>query len=249
METDNHISEAIDTVSFFLAKRDLSELSQAVLMREGHGQFDVLLALGCDLTEVVERAVAAFRDGLVKVVVFSGGIGHGTQYLRDNVRRKYGLKTDDLPEAEIMAMLAMNLGMARENFLVENTSTNGGENIRFSLQLLDKLNYVANSILLIQDPFMQLRSHYTVLRAVSRRKNAVVRSFAPFIPTARDMLSESHWTKARFFELLLREIPRLRDAPGGYGPQGMDFFDHVDIPANVGKSYTLVKNYCLATSG
>ena len=41
------------------------------------------------------------------------------------------------------------------------------------------------------------------------------------------------WPVQRFLSLLLGEIPRLRDAPGGYGPLGAGFICHVDIPAEV----------------
>jgi hypothetical protein len=48
-------------------------------------------------------------------------------------------------------------------------------------------------------------------------------------------LSNEHgvWRVERFMSLLLGEIPRLRDAPGGYGPTGSGFIDHVDIPWEV----------------
>eukprot|EP00775_Hariotina_reticulata_P006491 gene6491-6718_t len=48
-------------------------------------------------------------------------------------------------------------------------------------------------------------------------------------------LSRQHgvWEVERFISLLLGEIPRLRDAPGGYGPKGSGFIGHVDIPVEV----------------
>jgi hypothetical protein len=41
------------------------------------------------------------------------------------------------------------------------------------------------------------------------------------------------WGVDRFLSLLLGEVPRLRDAPGGYGPKGSGFIDRVDIPEEV----------------
>jgi hypothetical protein len=54
-----------------------------------------------------------------------------------------------------------------------------------------------------------------------------------------DGLSEREgvWGVARFVSLLLGEVPRLRDAPGGYGPKGAGFIDHVDIPLEVEEAY------------
>lgn len=41
------------------------------------------------------------------------------------------------------------------------------------------------------------------------------------------------WRMERFVSLVLGEVPRLRDAPGGYGPKGLAFIDHVDLPPEV----------------
>ncbi|CUH97822.1 hypothetical protein P22_3968 [Propionispora sp. 2/2-37] len=48
------------------------------------------------------------------------------------------------------------------------------------------------------------------------------------------------WSKERFYELLMGEIWRLRDDEKGYGPQGKNYFGHVDIPYQVEFSYELL---------
>ncbi|WP_426785028.1 hypothetical protein ACP3TB_12950 [Rahnella variigena] len=45
----------------------------------------------------------------------------------------------------------------------------------------------------------------------------------------------------RFVSLLLGEIPRLRNAPGGYGPRGAGFIAKVDIPAEIEEIYARLK--------
>lgn len=49
--------------------------------------------------------------------------------------------------------------------------------------------------------------------------------------------SQGVWDVRRFLSLLLGEIPRLRDQPGGYGPQGQGFIDHVDVPQHVEEAW------------
>jgi hypothetical protein len=41
------------------------------------------------------------------------------------------------------------------------------------------------------------------------------------------------WRPERFFDLIMGEIPRLRDDEAGYGPMGKAFITHVDIPMEV----------------
>jgi hypothetical protein len=45
--------------------------------------------------------------------------------------------------------------------------------------------------------------------------------------------SAALWDTRRFFDLLMGEIPRLRDDENGYGPRGRNFIVHVDIPEEV----------------
>lgn len=45
------------------------------------------------------------------------------------------------------------------------------------------------------------------------------------------------WEMGRFCDLVAGEIPRLRDDAQGYGPRGMGFIDHVDIPEEVDEAW------------
>lgn len=47
-------------------------------------------------------------------------------------------------------------------------------------------------------------------------------------------LSEAElWEKQRLYELLVGEIPRLRDDENGYGPRGKNFMSHVDVSKEI----------------
>jgi hypothetical protein len=50
------------------------------------------------------------------------------------------------------------------------------------------------------------------------------------------------WDIDRYINLLMGEIPRLRDDRDGYGPAGKGFIAHVDIPADVEKAFSGLKN-------
>lgn len=42
----------------------------------------------------------------------------------------------------------------------------------------------------------------------------------------------------RYLELVMGEIPRIRDDQNGYGPKGRDIIPHVNIPAEVEQAYS-----------
>ena len=78
-------------------------------------------------------------------------------------------------------------------------------------------------------------------------------SFAPFVPrigTRADALCftdaahEDLHSIGHLLELVMGEIPRLRDDEHGYGPRGTGFFGHVDIPKAVEAAFgRLLKGY------
>ena len=142
-----------------------------------------------------------------------------------------------MPEAEIMALLAINhFGVDPSMVITEGSSTNTGENIMFSLKILKKHDIPVTSALLMQDPFMQLRSAMTFKKYSPA---TVLISYAPFIPYAGMPCGSVNglWSRERFSEFLIREIPRLRDDENGYGPSGAGFISHIDIPAEGEESY------------
>ena len=50
------------------------------------------------------------------------------------------------------------------------------------------------------------------------------------------------WEIDRYINLLMGEIPRLRDDRDGYGPEGKQYIAHVDIPESVENAFSELKN-------
>ena len=50
------------------------------------------------------------------------------------------------------------------------------------------------------------------------------------------------WSMERYVNLLMGEIPRLRDDENGYGPRGKGFIAHVDIPEEVLHAFEELKH-------
>ncbi|HUI51904.1 MAG TPA: YdcF family protein [Terriglobales bacterium] len=229
-----------------------------VVQRAGLDRFDVIALFGNELPATLTEACQLFQSGLSRFLLFSGGRGHSTQPLFANLARssryqkyaKQGWIGETLPEAEAFARLAkLEFGIPGDKILVEDASTNTGENARFTLDLLTRRIPAAHHMLLLQDPLMQRRAVLTVAKALESVANPI-RCFsrAAFVPEI--VLSASGewefasgsaqelWSKQRFLSIVLGEIKRLRNDENGYGPRGRNFLPAVEIPADVLASYT-----------
>jgi hypothetical protein len=188
------------------------------------------------------------------LLLFSGGIGHATRLLVENLRvSDFAPLLDDaassLGEAELYALVAQRaFSIPADRIRVEPRSTNGGENARFSLRLLREAGLADAPVILLQDPLMQRRTVLTWLHESEKAgRHSQVLSHPSFIPKVEPgpnavprlipTQSRDPWTFDRYLGMLLGEIARLRDDENGYGPRGKNFLPHVDIPAEVWASY------------
>ena len=220
---------------------------------------DAIALLGNQVIATLTAACALMQRSPSATLVLSGGAGHSTRPLYENLCNSgygaflwRGLIVESMAEAEMYAVVAqMTFGIPASRILVENRSTNSAENCRFSLELLQQANRRLDSVLILQDPTMQRRSMLTWEReAESAGVNARAFSHAVFVPRVEpghDGLLQFHgdqaqgsWTMERFLSLLIGEVRRLRDNEDGYGPRGRNYLPHVEIPEVVLESYLRV---------
>ena len=110
---------------------------------------DAILVLCSHDERVGERCVELFNEGWAPLVIFSGGFGAITKQLWTE------------PEAERFARLAIAAGLPEDKVLIENRSSNTGENIRFTKQLLAELGLNLQKFIVVQKPYMERRSFAT----------------------------------------------------------------------------------------
>jgi len=111
---------------------------------------DVIMAFGCADPMVGERAAQLFLDGYAPVLLFSGGLGKGTE----------GRLTKS--EAENYADTAEALGVPRDRMILETKSTNTGENLRFSHALLKQRGMEVKKAIVVHQPNMGKRIRATL---------------------------------------------------------------------------------------
>lgn len=110
---------------------------------------DCILALGSHDLRVAERAAQLYLDGWAPLLICSGHLGNFTKDMWAK------------SEADLFAEVALNMGVPKEAIMVENKSTNTGENILFTQQLLAQHNLDFHSFIVVQKPYMERRSYAT----------------------------------------------------------------------------------------
>jgi uncharacterized SAM-binding protein YcdF (DUF218 family) len=108
-----------------------------------------ILVLGSHDTRVAERGAELFLEGWAPLLIFSGGLGR----LTDGVWKE--------TEADKFAAIAIDKGVPAHAILIENKSTNTGENIIFTKALLKEKNFDPESYIVVQKPYMERRSFAT----------------------------------------------------------------------------------------
>ena len=86
---------------------------------------ELIFILGSNDIRVAEYAAELYARKLAPLLLFSGGMGRFTGEWA-------------VPEAELFAEEAMKKGVPGDCILIENKSTNTGENVRFSRAVLKK---------------------------------------------------------------------------------------------------------------
>jgi hypothetical protein len=124
---------------------------------------DAILVLCSHDTAVAERGAQLLLSGWAPLLIFSGGLGAITRHLWREA------------EADQFAAIAVSMGVPRERILIENQSTNTGENVQFTRQLLSEKQLDPQRFILVQKPYMERRS-YATFRQQWPEKEVIVTS-------------------------------------------------------------------------
>jgi uncharacterized SAM-binding protein YcdF (DUF218 family) len=124
---------------------------------------DAIVVLCSHDLAVAERGAQLFLEGWAPLMIFSGGLGTITKQLWHE------------PEADQFAAVAVRLGVAPDKILIENQSTNTGENVLFTRRLLKDKQLDLRKVIVVQKPYMERRS-YATFKKVWPEMNVVVTS-------------------------------------------------------------------------
>jgi uncharacterized SAM-binding protein YcdF (DUF218 family) len=184
---------------------------------------DAILVLCSHDTVVAQRGAQLFLEGWAPLLIFSGGLGSITERLFDE------------PEADRFARIAERIGVPRTAIVVENQSTNTGENILFTRALLAERQLDPASFIVVQKPYMERRS-YATFRKLWPEKPLVVTS--PQISLDEYLKTCSHEALSvdDVISIMVGDLQRIRLYPD------KGFQIHQDIPEDVWDAYTQLVN-------
>lgn len=151
---------AANQVGAWLAQDDLAMLPALP-------QVDVVVLAGNAVIPTIDAACRLAAEREVPLLI-SGGVGHSTNYLYEAVRqdtRYRMLPVVGRPEAHVLADIAHDYWqIPRSRLVVEDQSTNCGENARFTRTTLENGGIPHRRGIVIQGPTMQRRTMATFAR-------------------------------------------------------------------------------------
>ena len=179
---------------------------------------DAVLVLCSHDMAVAERGAQLLLDGWAPLLIFSGGLGSITARLWQE------------PEADQFARVATGLGVPNELILIENRSTNTGENILFTRRLLAERQIDPRKFIVVQKPYMERRS-YATFRKLWPEKDLVVTSPRVSFEEYLGRYSNQALSPDDVVSIMVGDLQRLRVYPerGFQIPQ--------EIPASVWSAF------------
>lgn len=179
---------------------------------------DAILVLCSHDKKVAERGAQLFLDGWAPLLIFSGGLGTITKDFWT------------VPEAEQFAEIAVKMGVPEKNILIENKSTNTGENILLTKELLAQRQIDPQKFILVQKPYMERRSFATFKNFWAEKEALVTSPQVSFTEYLNGYVDRNLLTDD-VIDIMVGDLQRIRLYPE------KGFQIHQEIPADVWSAY------------
>jgi uncharacterized SAM-binding protein YcdF (DUF218 family) len=179
---------------------------------------DVILVLCSHDKKVAERGAQLLLEGWAPLLVFSGGLGVITSRIWNE------------PEADQFAAIAVTLGVPQEKIIIENQSTNTGENIQFTRRLLAQKQIDPHKFILVQKPYMERRSFATFRRLWPEKEVAVTSPQVSFDEYLNNYVN-GELTMADVISIMVGDLQRIKV----YAEKGFQI--HQEIPDEIWSAY------------
>jgi uncharacterized SAM-binding protein YcdF (DUF218 family) len=184
---------------------------------------DAILVLCSHDTVVAARGAELFLEGWAPLLIFAGGLGAITRHLWHE------------PEADQFAAIAIEMGVPKDRILVENRSTNTGENVQFTKRLLAERGLDPHTFILVQKPYMERRS-YATFKKVWPEKDVRVTSPRVSLDDYLRQYSHGALSPDDVVGIMVGDLQRMRL----YSAKGFQI--HQEIPEDVWCAYEELVN-------
>ena len=151
---------------------------------------DASWVLGSSDTRIAEKAAELYLEGWAPLMIFSGGRGRMT---KDMEQFSEG-------EANVFAGVAVEKGVPKDKIVIEDKSTNTGENIIYTKKLLNDRSIRVKKLMVVQKPYMERRAYAAIKKQWPEIDILVTSPQIPF---------EHYPTEQRPMDYLILLIPFL----------------------------------------
>jgi uncharacterized SAM-binding protein YcdF (DUF218 family) len=188
------------------------------LMNHSLEEADVILVLCSHDIRVAERAAQLFHERWAPLVIFSGGLGTITKDIWTE------------PEADQFAKVAIGLGVPKDKILIENRSSNTGENILFTRELLAERGIEAQKFIVVQKPYMERRS-FASFRKLWPEKEVIITSPQVSFDEYLEHYTNREISRDEVISIMVGDLQRIKLYPA----KGFQIYQ--EIPDEVWAAY------------
>lgn len=161
---------------------------------------DAVLVLCSHDTGVACRGADLVLEHLAPILILSGGLGSITRHLWRE------------PEADQFARIALDMGVPAGRILIENQSTNTGENVLFTRRLLAERGLDPQRFIVVQKPYMERRS-YATFRKRWPEKDVQVTSPRVSMDEYLARYSNAALSVDQVIGIMVGDLQRIREYP------------------------------------
>ena len=180
---------------------------------------DCIIGFGSHDLHVAERAADLLLNGYGHFLIFTGGLGRITKNIWH------------IPEARKFANIAIERGVPENLIAVEDQSTNTGENIRFTQNMILTKKFGFSDFIVVDKPFKERRIYATLKKQWPSLKFVVASPPYSYEDYKEYYSKSSELSVADFINIMVGDLQRI----DLYGKNGFQIPQ--EIPLNVWDSF------------
>lgn len=157
---------------------------------------EIILGFGSHDLNVAKKCAQLYLDGYGNKIIFTGGFGRITKNLWK------------MTEADKFAQVAIDMGVSKEDIIIENKASNTGENITNTKALLNFINLHPSSFIIVDKPYRERRT-YATLKKQWAEINFYITSPDYSYEEYCDFYSNGEISKNEFISIMVGDLQRI----------------------------------------
>lgn len=202
----------------------LKEIWNYMKLNQPLKKCDLIIGCGCANLDIPVKCAKLYKEGYANKILFTGGYG------------KITAKIFDKPESRIYKEIAISHGVLEKNILIEDKSTNTGDNFRFSIDVLNKNKIKYDKIIIVHKPFSERRT-LSSAKAILKDSELIITSLdTTFEKTLEQLKSHKYEKIVDIISTIVGDVQRMIIYPQ-FGWQVA-----CEVPEKVVEAYRYLKN-------